>query len=100
MIYNNPRIATDRGPTSAFIKKKIGKLNLEGLKKKIQQVIRVWIELFGLNSPQRNHSKAVLQEKLKGVQCFKSVKPRVFSNIRISLSPKGKSKLSGATGHC
>ena len=53
-------------------------------------------------SPQQHHSKAVLQGKLKGVQFFESVKPRVFSNIRISIKktkisllPKNKSKLSG-----
>ena len=83
MIQNNPRIATDRGLTSAFIKKKIGKLNLEGLKKTptSNQGVDWTLDL----SPQQHHSKAVLQGKLKAVQCFESVKPRVFSNIRISI---------------
>ena len=56
-------------------------------------------------SPQQHHSKAVLQEKLKGVQCFESVKPRVFSNIRISIkrlrfpySPRVKVSCQGQRG--
>ena len=103
----NSRIATDRGPTSAFIKTKIGKLNLEGLNKKknsnktSNQSVDWTLDV----SPQQHHSKAVLQEKLRGAQCFESVNPRVFSYIRISIKrlrfpycPREKVRCQGQQG--
>ena len=67
-----------------FYQKENRKVELGRLKKKTptsSQGVDWTLDL----SPQQHHSKAVLQGKLKGVQFFESEKPRVFSNIRISI---------------